>query len=85
MRKFTAPRLKRIDLTKGEDSHHPDITARKQYLALIRGEFHCGKFSKQWYGWNFDGWKHSDCGIQYDQPGTNSSGWQGLWEIVKRK
>lgn len=77
-------KLKLIDLTRGEGSNHPDITGRKTYLALISGEFHAGKFSKQWFGWNFDGWSHNPgVGLQFDTPGTNSSKWQGLWEIVK--
>ena len=83
MKKPPRLKLKPFDLTLGEDHNHPHISGRKQYLALIGGVFHAGKFSKQWYGWNFDGWSYSGCGLQYDQPGTNSSNWQALWEIVK--
>lgn len=83
------PILHRIDLSKccrkkggyGE-SHHPDISARKQYLVLIDGSFYAGQFCRQWFGWNFEGgpW---DAGYQLDKPGTNASLWQGIWEIVK--
>jgi hypothetical protein len=76
------PKLKRIDLTKGEGHNHPDIKTGKVYLARIGSTYHCGKFSKQWYGWNFDGWSHNSVGLQYDQPGTNASKWQGLWELT---
>jgi hypothetical protein len=84
MTKLATPKLKPIDLTKGEDSKHPDIKTGTTYLARIGGTYHVGKFSKQWYGWNFDGWSHNPgVGLQFDTPGTNNSKWQGLWEIVK--
>ena len=70
-----------IDLTKGEGHHHPDIKAGEvRYLALIDHEIHFGTFSEQWYGWNFDTPPYQ-AGLQYDQPGTNSSRWQKLWEL----
>lgn len=73
--------LKEIDLTKGEGHHHPDIrTDGTNYLALIDGEFHVGPFSEEWYGLNYDGWKYNS--LQYDQPGTNASGWQRVWEMI---
>jgi hypothetical protein len=84
------PVLKEVDLSKcfstkggpgaGSFHDHPDIVCRKQYLALIKGKYFAGYFSRQWYGWNFDGWH--GCGMQLDRPGTNSSLWEGLWEIV---
>lgn len=78
------PKLKPIDLSKGKKSDHPDISSRKTYLALIGGEFFAGGFSRQWYGWNFDGWIN-DVGLQFDTPGTNASEWEGLWEIQHAK
>lgn len=79
------PTLVKIDLKRcvskegGGDFHdHPDISTRRQYLAKIDGCYFAGQFSKQWYGWNFDGWYS---GLQLDKPGTNMSPWQGLWEI----
>ena len=85
------PKLKQIDLSKcchrkdGQghgESWHPDIKARKQYLALLGGEFYAGQFQLEWYGWNFmcGFW---ECGYQLDKPRTNASDWEGLWEIVK--
>ena len=83
-----SPKLNPIDLSKccqkkgGHGlSWHPDIRTETPYLALLSGQFYAGKFSEQWYGWNFDGWGTS--GAQLDKPGTNCSMWEGLWEIVK--
>lgn len=76
------PRLVKIDLTKGEGNNHPDIkTDGTNYLVRHRGTLHIGPFSKQWYGLNFDGWRHNPCGVQYDKPGTNASGFEQMWEI----
>jgi len=51
------PKLVSIDLSKGNGHTHPDICLGKRYLAKIGGEFYTGRFSKQWYGFNFnDGW-----------------------------
>lgn len=83
--------LKKIDLKKctskegsGSFHDHPDISGRKQYLAKIGGEFCAGRFNRQWYGWNFDGWP-GNANYQLDMPGTNASDWKGLWEIVQLK
>lgn len=73
--------LREIDLSKGKESDHPDISLRKTYLALIDGEYFTGKFSRQWYGWNFDGWNYNPAGLQFDAPGSNCSRWERLWEI----
>jgi hypothetical protein len=77
-------RLREIDLSKAVEHSHPDIKVGYQhhYLALIRGDYHAGSFSKQWYGLNFDGWSYNPAGLQFDAPGWNASGWQRLWEIV---
>lgn len=85
-----APSLKPIDLSKcyavegaGTFYHgHPDITSKARYLALIGGSWFAGGFSRQWYGWSFDGWGGGG-GLQLDKPGTNASSWQALFEIVK--
>lgn len=79
------PILIRVDLRKcvkseGSGYHdHPDISIKKRYLAKIDGEFFVGKFTREWYGFSFDGWH--DVGCQLDKPRTNGSDWQGLWEI----
>jgi len=77
--------LKELDLTLGEGHEHPDIKIGKDspfYLCKIRGRFYAGRFGRQWFGLNFHGFT-SVCGsIQYDKPGTNRSGWEGIWEIV---
>jgi hypothetical protein len=77
------PKLVPIDLSKGNGHNHPDICLGKRYLAKIGGEFYTGRFSKQWYGFNFnDGWGCS--GHQFDTPGTNCSNLEELYEIVKQ-
>lgn len=84
--KKTKIRLVEIDLSKSgpfEDGgchDHPKISCKKNYLAKIGGSFYAGKFNRQWFGLNFDGWIGGS--LQYDTPGTNSSDWQQLWEIV---
>ena len=59
---------------------HPDIRGDREYLAKISGHYYAGRFSRQHYGWCFNNWGTSGC--QLDQPGTNCSSWEGLWEIV---
>lgn len=86
--KTKTPKLKPIDLSKcckkkddGEgESWHPDIKVGKSYLAKVEGQYFAGYFEAEWYGWNFYG--IYDSGIQLDKPGTNSSTWEGLWEII---
>lgn len=58
------PTLTKIDLNKRDDCDHPDISAREQYLVKIGRGWFAGKFSRQWYGWNFDNW--GTTGIQLD-------------------
>ncbi len=70
------PTLKPIDLKKRQDCNHPDITCRKNYLTKIEGKFFAGRFSREWYGLNFEGVYDAGYQLSYD-------GWQGLWEIVK--
>ena len=76
------PKLKWIDLSKGDGHKHPDIKAdgKTHYLAVIHGALFSGTFTKQHYGLNFDdGWGAS--GHQFDTPGTNASDWHALWEL----
>jgi len=75
------PRLVAIDLSKGDGHQHPDITAVGQYLALIGGSYHCGRFVRVWFGWSFDCGFGASGSIQFDAPGSNASRWQGLWRI----
>lgn len=75
------PKLKKLDLTKGKDSNHPDIRTDTDYLCKIGERWYAGEFSKQWFGWSFDGWLGTP--YQYDQPGTNSSDWKEIWEIIE--
>ena len=75
------PKFKEVDLSKCKESNHPDIRSNRKYLVKIAGQYFLGYFSRQWYGWNFDDWGTS--GIQLDEPGINSSGWEGIWELVK--
>ena len=74
------PRLIPVDLAKGEKHEHPEISAGKTYLAQVRGHFYSGTFARHWYGWNFRGGPWG-AGLQLDAPGSNRSGWEGLWEL----
>lgn len=73
--------LREIDLSRAREHEHPDIKPDRNYLAQIGGEFHAGQFSREWYGWNFEGWSHNPAGLQFDAPGWNASDWERLWEI----
>jgi hypothetical protein len=46
-------RLKRIKVTGSSESSL--INSRKRYRVKISGQWHEGTFSKQWFGWQFDG------------------------------
>lgn len=74
------PALRQVDLFRGDGHNHPDIkTDGTYYLAQIDGRYWSGCFVTQWYGLYFIG---GALGFQYDTPGTNSSMWEALWEIV---
>jgi hypothetical protein len=60
-------------------SDHPDIQTGRKYLVQYDGHYYLGTFTRQWYGWNFEGVYPS--GVQLDKPGTNSSAWEGLWLV----
>lgn len=81
---YNMPKLKKIDLSKSykkaEKTFCPGINSRSDFLAKINNQWFAGKFSKEWYGWNFDGW--FGVGLQFDPPGTNGSTWQELYEIL---
>jgi len=75
------PRVGReIDLSKAKGHSHPEIKVGKQYLCKIDGEWFMGSFSREWYGLNFDGWVN-DTGLQFDEPGTNASTWERVFEM----
>lgn len=45
--------LKKIKVTGS--SENTQINSRKRYRVKIDGVWHEGQFSKQWFGWQFDG------------------------------
>lgn len=74
------PRLIPVDLLAGNGQTPPGINARSRYLARIDDKWYAGGFSKQWYGYSFNGWG-GGAGLQFDRPGSNCSRWQELYEI----
>lgn len=78
----TQPILTEIDLSQADKHECPGIDAESVFLCLIDGELHTGQFSRQWYGWSFDGWRWNPAaGLQFDAPGSNSSRWERIWKI----
>mgnify|MGYP001266163465 FL=1 len=79
-------RLIPIDLRKAIENTHPDINTESWFIAEIQfckgTSFWAGKFSKQWYGFNFnaEGFPYS-AGLQFDAPGQNCSDWKRLWKV----
>jgi len=53
-------KLKKIPV--GATSTSPHIDSRKRYRVKIDGSWYEGSFSKQWFGWLFEGYGSS--GIQ---------------------
>lgn len=45
----------------GGSSQSSDINSRKRYRVKIDGGWYEGQFSRQWFGWQFDGYQN---GIQ---------------------
>lgn len=41
------------------------ISGKKTYMVKVDGGWYVGKFSKQWYGWNFEGGPY-DAGVELD-------------------
>jgi len=74
-------KLKALNMKLANEHEHPQVDCRKQYLILYHGNFYAGRFSRQWYGLNFEG--VYPAGLQFDEPGTNASNWKQIWEIVK--
>ncbi len=54
------PTLKKIPVGSSSESSH--IDSRKRYRVKIEGSWYEGSFSKQWFGWRFDG--YGSTGIQ---------------------
>jgi len=80
-RAVKTPKLKPVSLAKAKEHEIPGVKAgKKLYLAKIGGQFHIGRFGREWYGLNFETPAY-DAGIQFDAPGWNSSDWQALWEL----
>jgi hypothetical protein len=50
-------KLKKIPVGSSSESSH--IDSRKKYRVKIEGKWYEGSFSKQWFGWNFDGYGSS--------------------------
>ena len=73
------PALKKIDLSKGGDSSHPDINTESEYLVKIDNKWFAGRFVKIWFGLSFQEWFGQP--FQYDKPETNRSRWEEIWEI----
>ena len=83
MKKKFPFKVKKLDMSKANGHNHPDIKPNKGlYLCGFTGGYgwHIGRFSKQWYGLNFDG--IYDAGLQFDAPGQNASDWREIWEIL---
>ena len=75
------PKLKEIDLSKGEKGQHPDLKPNTFYLAKIEGHWYAGKFCKLWYGWNF--YAVYSAGYQLSYGNTpEEDGWEELYEII---
>ena len=73
-------KLKQIDLKKSHENECPGIKAdcKTPYLIRYGGHWFAGTFSKVWFGISFDGWYAP---LQFDEPGTNASEWQAVYEI----
>lgn len=75
-------KLKRIPLRGINKDGSGRINLRKEYIADFGSGLYIGRFSRQWYGLNFDcDWGAS--GIKFDPPGENSSQWAAIWEISR--
>ena len=70
--------MKVLDLSLAVKHDHPDIQKGKTYLCKIYGKWFFGTFSRQWFGWSFNGWYNH---LQFDAPGYNSSQWEAVVEF----
>ena len=59
MKERETRKLRRIHV--GGTSQSSDIQSRKRYRVKIEDEWYEGQFSRQWFGWQFDGYRN---GIQ---------------------
>lgn len=50
-------KLKKIAV--GSSSESTQIDSRKRYRVRIEGKWYVGNFSKQWFGWRFEGYGNS--------------------------
>jgi len=50
-------KLKKIPVGSSSESSH--IDSRKRYKVKIEGKWYEGSFSKQWFGWKFEGYGSS--------------------------
>ena len=50
-------RLRKIPV--GSSSENSNIDSRKKYRVRIEGKWYEGSFSKQWFGWRFEGYGSS--------------------------
>jgi len=75
-------KLVEIDLSRGHFHEHPDIDTKHYFIADFGCGLQIGKFSRQWYGYNFN---CGGSGMQFDTPGTNASGWTRLWMVIRLK
>lgn len=76
--------LKEIDLSRGKGQTHPDFKPYPtRYLVKIGQHFHSGSFGfyTPQNRWTFMGGPFGS--YQYDTPGTNSSNWTKVWEIIE--
>ncbi|HXX93130.1 MAG TPA: hypothetical protein VEN81_05820 [Planctomycetota bacterium] len=56
-KKHEGRELKKIPVGGSSESSH--IDSRKRYRVKIEGRWYEGSFSRQWFGWNFDGYGSS--------------------------
>lgn len=76
--------LKEIDLSRGKGHTHPDFKPYPvRYLVKIGQHFHAGSFGfyTPQNRWTFQGGPFGS--YQYDTPGSNSSNWTKVWEIIE--
>jgi hypothetical protein len=66
------PHLRKLKLPIAD--HDERIRRDQLYLVKYDGRWDIGKFSEQWYGWNFGGFY--DAGLQ-----VHSEGWQKCYEF----
>ena len=54
---MTETKLKKIPVGSSSESSH--IDSRKKYRVKIEGKWYEGSFTKQWFGWQFEGYGNS--------------------------